>query len=98
MKKRLILLPALAGVLCLAATGCSNKSIDVAKVRDAFQSLSDGPKEQLEQALKDIEASNYVAAVKPLERVAYSIKMDVKQRKLLEDTLTRTRAKAAKQK
>jgi hypothetical protein len=98
MKKRLILLSAVAGTVCLAAIGCSNKNIDTAKVREAFQSLSGEPKQQLEQALTAIEASNYVAAIKPLRGLGYSIKMDVKQRKILEDTMNKVNAKAAAQK
>ncbi len=98
MKKRLIFLPVLAGLLCLAASGCSNKNIDTAKVREAFQSVSGDAKEQLEEALKDIEASNYVAAVKPLRTVAYTVRMDANQRKVLEEMMKKLRAKVAAQK
>jgi hypothetical protein len=97
MKKWLTLLSALAGMACLAAVGCSNKTIDAAKIRAAFQSVSGAPKEQLEEALTDIQASNYVAALKPLRTVAYTVKMNVTQRKIFEDTMAKVRAKAAAQ-
>jgi hypothetical protein len=94
----LIFLPVLAGLLCLAASGCSNKNIDTAKVREAFQSVSGDSRAQLEEALKDIEASNYVAAVKPLRTVAYTVRMDANQRKVLEEMMKKLRAKVAAQK
>jgi hypothetical protein len=98
MKKRLTFLPLLAGMVCLLPLACSNKSIDTAKVRAAFASVAGAPKQQLDEALGDIEASNYVAAVEPLRRVAYSVKMNATQRKLLEDTMAKVKAKAAAQK
>ena len=98
MKKRLILLFALTGLAWLAAPGCSNKSIDTAKVRAAFQSLSGEGKQYIEEGLKAIEQSNYVAAVRPLKNVAYTVKLDKNQRVILEDTIAKVEAKAAKQK
>jgi hypothetical protein len=98
MKKRLILLFALAGLAWLAAPGCSNKSIDTARVRAAFQSASGETRDWLEQGLKAIDQSNYVAAVRPLKKVAYTAKLDKDQRIILEDTIARAEARAAKQK
>ncbi len=98
MKKRLILLLALTGLAWLAASGCSNKNIDTAKVRAAFQSLSGEGKQYIEEGLKAIEQSNYVAAVRPLKNVAYTVKLDKNQRVILEDTIAKVEAKAAKQK
>ena len=98
MKNRLTFLPVLAALLCLAAFGCSNKEIDVAKVRDAFQSVTGAPRQPLDEALRDIETSNYLAALKPLRTVAYSVKMNAAQRKILEDTVTKVKARAAAQK
>jgi hypothetical protein len=98
MKKRLIQILALTGLMALVALGCSNKKIDTAKVREAFQSLSGENKQYLEQGLNAIDQSNYLAAVRPLKKVAYTAKMDNNQRSLLEDTIAKTEARAAKQK
>jgi hypothetical protein len=98
MKKRLILLFAMAGLACLAAAGCSNKKIDTDKVRAAFQSASSDTRDYLEQGLRAIDQSNYVAAVKPLKLLAYRVKLDKNQRVILEDTLAKVEARAAKQK
>jgi hypothetical protein len=98
MKKRLIRIFAMTGLIVLAALGCFNKNIDTAKVRAAFQSLSGGSKQYLEQGLQAIDQSNYVAAIRPLKKVAYTTKMDSIQRTLLEDTIAKAEAKAAKQK
>jgi hypothetical protein len=98
MKNRLIRFVVLTGLVCLAAVGCSNSNIDTAKVRAAFPSIDGDAKAQLEQALAAIDARDYVAAVKPLEKAAYEIKLDKKQREILEDTLKKARAQAARQK
>jgi len=81
----------------VAAVGCSNSNIDTAKVRAAFASVQGDPKMQLETALAAIDATNYVAAVAPLEKAAYELKMDTNQREILMDTLKKVRAKAARQ-
>lgn len=86
----------LTGLVCLLAAGCSNSNIDTARVRAAFPSITGDGKAQLETALGAIDASNYAAAVKPLEKAAYEIKMDKNQRVILEDTLQKVRAKAAR--
>jgi hypothetical protein len=98
MKKRLIASVLLSGLLCVGSFGCSNKNIDTAKVRAAFPDIGGDAKVQLERGLEEIDASNFAAAVKPLEKATYEIKMDANQRKILEDTLKKTRAKAAQQK
>jgi hypothetical protein len=98
MKKRLIRCLVTAGVICVAVVGCSNSNIDTAKVRAAFPSLAGDAKAHLEQGLAAIDAGNFTAAVPPLEKAAYEIKMDKNQRKLLEDTLKKAREKAARQK
>ncbi|HUD45374.1 MAG TPA: hypothetical protein VMR33_01020 [Candidatus Baltobacteraceae bacterium] len=98
MKMRIIPFVVLTGLVCVVAVGCSNSNIDTAKVRAAFPSIDGDAKAQLEQALAAIDASNYVAAVKPLEKAAYEIKMDKTQRNILEDTLKKARAKAAQPK
>jgi hypothetical protein len=98
MNKRFFSLLAPAAALCLAATACSNKAIDTAKVRAAFAAVSNAPRQQLDEALSDIENSNYVAALKPLRTVAYSVKMDASQRKIFEDLVAKVKARAEAQK
>ena len=98
MKKRLILLVAITGLAWLAASGCSNKNIDTAKVRAAFQSLSGDARQNLDLGLNAIDESNYAAAVRPLKTIAYKVKLDKNQRDILEDTITKAEAKAAQQK
>jgi hypothetical protein len=98
MKTRLILIFTMTALAWLAVAGCSNNNIDTAKVRAAFPALSGDTKDFLEQALKAIDQSNYVAAVRPLKVVALKVKMDKNQTLLMEDTLAKVEAKAAKQK
>ncbi|MGA2750845.1 MAG: hypothetical protein ABSG59_18905 [Verrucomicrobiota bacterium] len=95
MKKRLISLLAIAGLVCLAGAGCSNHDIDTAKVRQALQSVGGETKEQLELGLAAIDSSNYVAAIKPLEKVAFGAKMDVQQSKVLQETIAKVKYKIA---
>jgi hypothetical protein len=97
MKKRIIPLVMVAGLICVAAAGCSNSAIDTAKVRAAFASVQGDARVQLDTGLAAIDASNYVAAVPPLEKAAYELKMDKNQRDILKDTLKKVRAKAARQ-
>jgi hypothetical protein len=98
MKKRLILLLTVTGMAWLAVAGCSEKNIDTAQVRAAFPSLNGEAKQDLDEGLAAIDQSNYVAAVKPLQKVEYLVKLDQNQRLLLKDTLAKVQAKAAKQK
>jgi hypothetical protein len=98
MKKRLILIFTTTALAWLAAAGCSNNNIDTAKVRAAFPALSGDAKDILEQAMKAIDQSNYVAAVRPLKVLSLQLKMDKNQTLLMEDTLAKVEAKAAKQK
>ena len=96
MKKRVISSFVLAGLICLGATGCSNKNIDTAKVRAAFPNLEGDAKVQLEKGLAAIDASDFASAVKPLEKATYEIKMNKDQREILQDTLKKARAQAPK--
>ncbi len=98
MKKRLILLLTLTGMACLAVAGCSEKKIDTAQVRAAFTSLNGEAKQDLDEALAAIDQSNYVAAVKPLQKVEFLVKLNKDQLLILKDTLTKVEAKAARQK
>jgi hypothetical protein len=98
MNKRLILLFAMTSLAGLVLLGCSDKNIDTAKVRAAFQSLTGEGRQYLDQGLKDIDESNYVAAGKPLKILAYKVKLDKNQTAILQDTITKVEAKAAKSK
>lgn len=98
MKKRLILLFTMTGLVWLAVLGCSNNNIDTAKVRAAFPGLTGEAKDDLDMGLKAIDQSNYVAAIRPLKVLALKLKMDKNQSRILEDALAKTEAKAAKQK
>jgi outer membrane murein-binding lipoprotein Lpp len=92
MKKRLFTLIAVASLACLTLAGCSN-NVDTAKVRAALQSIDAGPKAQLEIALSDIDAGKYNEALLPLRKVAFGAKLDNSQRKIIEDTIAKVRAK-----
>jgi hypothetical protein len=98
MKKRLMLIFTMTGLAWLAVLGCSNHNIDTAKVRAAFPSISGEAKDDLELALKAIDQSNYVAAVRPLKVLAIRVKLDKNQSLILEDTIAKAEAKAAQQK
>jgi hypothetical protein len=98
MKKRLIHIFATTGLIAAVALGCAKQNIDTAKVRAALQSLAGDAKQNLEEGLTAIDQSNYVAAVKPLKKIAFTVKLDKDQRVILEDTIAKAEAKAAKQK
>jgi cytochrome c553 len=98
MKKRLMLLFAMTAVVCLAGLACSQKKIDTDRVRAAFPNLAGEAKDYLDKGLKAIDESNYVAAIRPLKMLAYKVKMDKAQGAVLEDTIAKTEARAAKQK
>lgn len=94
MKKGLSYLFAL-GLVCWGAAGCSNREIDPAKVRAAFQNEPESVKSLLEQGLSAAVASNYEAALKPLETIAYRVKLPPPESKILADTITKVQARAA---
>jgi hypothetical protein len=97
MKKRMIQICVVVSLIAAAALGCAKPKIDTDKVRAAFQSLSADAKQNLEEGLTAIDQSNYVAAIKPLKKIAYTVKLDKDQRMLLEDTIAKAEARAAKQ-
>ncbi len=94
--RRLIFTFTVAGFVALATAGCSHKTLDTAKIRATFESTSS--KDYIEQACQMIDQSNYVAALRPLKKVAYTAKLDKDQQLVLQDTLEMVQAKAAKQK
>ncbi|HEY3863097.1 MAG TPA: hypothetical protein VGO59_14540 [Verrucomicrobiae bacterium] len=98
MHKRLIRIFAISALAWMAVLGCSKNDIDTAKIRQAFQSVSGPAKDYLDQGLSAIDQTNYIAAVHPLKKMAYTLKLDNNQRLILEDTIAKVEAKAAKQK
>jgi hypothetical protein len=96
MKKRLFTLFSVAGLAFLLLVGCSNPNVDTAKVRAALQSIGDDQKVQLELALSAIDAGKYNDALLPLRKVAFDAKLDKKQRKIVEETIAKVRAKISK--
>jgi hypothetical protein len=92
MKKLLCLLAFVLAVILPCTTGCSKK-IDTEKVRAAFQTAPDDIKVQLEKGLAAINTSNYSAAVRPLEKVGYGIRLTKEQRDIIVDTITKVKAK-----
>ena len=74
----------LCAVLCC---GCSDSEIHVDKVRAAFQGLPPEQMAQVDESLKNITASNYPAALKPLRSIALTAKLDKKQVNVLNDTM-----------
>jgi cytochrome c-type biogenesis protein CcmH/NrfG len=80
---------------CVVLVGCSDSTLDTAKIRVAMQSVGEGPKAQLESALTDIDAGKYKDALPLLRNFAYSAKLNSSQRKLIESTIAKVRAKAA---
>jgi cytochrome c-type biogenesis protein CcmH/NrfG len=96
MKKRLYTLVAVASLAFLTLVGCSNPDVDTAKVRAALQSIGNEQKVQLDLALSAIDAGKYNEALQPLRKVIYGAKLDKNQRKLMEETIAKVRAKIAK--
>jgi hypothetical protein len=95
MKKRLLTLIAVAGLLCLNLAGCSNSNVDTAKVRAALQSLDAGQKDELETALTAIDAGKFKEALLPLKKIGYGAKLTKDQSKVVRDTLRKVEAKIA---
>jgi len=91
----------LGTIMFLGATllsGCSDKEIHIDKVREAFQALPPEQKTKLETGLTALAASNYAAALPPLQSFAFGTKMTPDQRKILSDTIAKASARARDQK
>jgi cytochrome c-type biogenesis protein CcmH/NrfG len=95
LKKWLFTFVAVVSLAFLAPPGCSNPNVDTAKVRAALQSIPGDQKTQLETALSAIDAGKYKEALPPLRTVAFGAKLDAKQRKIIEQTIAKVRAKIA---
>ncbi len=94
MKKMLLPLLLLAGLMAWGATGCSNQEIDTAKLQSAFQSAAPEARPFLDQGIAAIQAGKFAEALPALQRFAYAAKMSEEQRVLLNDAIRKVKAKA----
>ena len=94
MKKSLLQLLLLAGLMAWGATGCSNREIDTTKLQTAFQSAEPDVRARLDQGIADIRAGKFSEALPELQHVAYAAKMTKEQRLILEDAIKKVKAKA----
>ncbi len=94
MKKLLLQLLLLAGLMAWGATGCSNREIDIPKLQSAFQSAEPDVRARLDQGIAAIQAGKFSEALPALQHVAYAAKMSKAQRLLLEEAIRKVKAKA----
>ena len=94
MKKLLLQLLLLAGLMAWGAAGCSKQEIDTAKLQTAFQSATPEVRTYLDQGIAAIQAAKFSEALPALQHVAYAAKMSKEQRLLLEDAIKKVKAKA----
>ena len=94
MKKLLLQLMLLAGLMAWGATGCSNQEIDTAKLQSAFPSATPDVQAWLDQGVAAIHAGKFSEALPALQHVAYAAKMSREQRLILEDAIKKVKAKA----
>jgi hypothetical protein len=94
MKKLLLRLLLVAGLMAWGGTGCSNREIDIAKLQSAFPSATPEVRAQLDQGIAAINAGRFAEALPALQHVAYEAKMSKEQRLILEDAIRKVKAKA----
>jgi lipopolysaccharide biosynthesis regulator YciM len=94
MKKMLLQLLLLAGLMAWGPAGCSNKEIDTAKLQTAFQSAPEGVRADLDQGIAAIKDGKFPEALKDLQKVAFEAKMSPEQRLTLEDAIKKVKARA----
>jgi phage gp36-like protein len=94
MKKLLLQLMLLAGLMAWGATGCSNQEIDTAKLQTAFQSATPEVRAYLDQGVAAIKAGKFTEALPALQHAAYAAKMSEEQRLILNDAIRKVKAKA----
>jgi len=75
------------------ATGCSNHEVDIVKLQNAFQSAEGGIRAEVDEGVADIQATNYPAALRVLQHVAFAAKLNKEQRPILLDSIKKVRAK-----
>jgi hypothetical protein len=87
-------------ILCGAALtgGCSDSEIHIDKLQAAFQAMPADQKTKLETGVSALAASQYAAALPPLQAFAFGTKMNDEQRKILTDTIAKVSAKVREQK
>jgi len=93
MKKLLLPLLLLAGLMAWGATGCSNKEADTAKLQSSFQDATPEVRPYLDKGVAAIKAGKYAEALPALQHVAYAAKMSPEQRLVLEDAIKKVKAK-----
>jgi hypothetical protein len=93
MKKLLLQLMLLGGLMAWGATGCSNHEIDTAKLQSAFQSAPADIRADLDRGVAAIGAGKFSEALTNLQQVAFASKMDKEQRLILTDTIKKVKAK-----
>lgn len=93
MKKLLILLTVVVGLMVWGATGCSNREVDTAKLQSAFQTADPGIRDAVGKSVAAIAVSNYSGALPGLQRVAYAAKLTQEQRLVLEDSIKKVKAR-----
>ena len=94
MKKILMPLLLLTGLMAFGVTGCSNKEIDTVKLRSVFQDVAPEARTYLDTGIADIQAGKFTEALPALQHVAYAAKMNKDQRLLLEDAIKKVKARA----
>ncbi len=82
----------IAVIALLALAGCGPPKVDTAALQGAFQSAPDEIKAELDKGITAINGTNFAAALPPLQKVAYGMKMTKEQRAVMEDTIARVRA------
>jgi hypothetical protein len=94
MKKKLFQLMLLAGLMAWAAAGCSDQTIDTAKLQTAFQSAPADVRAYLDTGVAAISAGKFSDALPALQHVAFAATMTKDQRLILTDTIKKVKAKA----
>jgi hypothetical protein len=94
MKRMLLRLMLLAGLMAWGATGCSNQEIDTAKLQSAFQSAPPEVRAYLDKGVAAIQAGKFTEALPALQHAAYAAKMSQEQRLILNDAIKKVKAKA----
>jgi hypothetical protein len=94
MKKLMLQLLLLAGLMAWGAAGCSNQEVDTVKLQSAFQSAPQDVRAKLDEGIADINAGKFSEALPALQHVAYAAKMSKEQRLILEGAIKKVKAKA----
>ena len=87
MKSVMLILITLTAA-ALALTGCGKKSsVDTAPLERSFASAEPATKTSVDQAVSDIKASDYSAAMARLQKLPAQSKMTPEQRQAVQDVL-----------